>query len=58
MADADVQIQVREGDATQLAAWNRLWRRLLSDGEPSNDVGANENPALVDKIELWPNGEH
>jgi hypothetical protein len=58
MADAAVQIQVREGDATQLAAWNRLWRRLLSDGELSNDGGANATPQPVDKTDAGPNGEH
>jgi hypothetical protein len=56
MADAHVQIRVGEGDAAQLAAWNRLWRRLLSPGEPSHDVGTKIGPDPVDKTESGPSG--
>jgi hypothetical protein len=57
MADEHVQIRVGEGDAAQLAAWNRLWRRLLSPGEPSNDVGTKISPDPVDKTESGLHGE-
>jgi hypothetical protein len=57
VADAHVQIRVGEGDAAQLAAWNRLWRRLLSPCEASNDSGGTQSPDPVDKAESEPRGE-
>lgn len=57
MTDVRVQIRMGEGDAVQLAAWDRLWKRLLSPGEPSNDIGAKESPAPVDKTESGPSAE-
>jgi hypothetical protein len=57
MPDAHGQIQVDEANVAQLAAWNRLWRRLLSDAEPSKDMEAKENPAPAHKTDARLSGE-
>ena len=48
-------IRVEEVTPLQRQAWDRLWRRLLSDGEPSSNAGATPTPAPLDKTEEGPN---
>jgi hypothetical protein len=57
MSDVRVEIWRGERDAAQLVAWERLWRRLLSPCEASNDSGGIQSPDSVDKTESEPRGE-
>jgi hypothetical protein len=55
MSEMCVLIRMGAGDAAQRAAWDKLWRLLLSPGEPSNDGAAKQSPDPVDKTKAGPN---